>query len=273
MARSASGILAALPDAVPGARWLTILMNRHRPGAVLGRVHSLGAGDMALTAWIAWPSTARPHAEATTAARTRRRFTSSLPSPPPRSRPGGGCRQHQRDHRQLAMKDGLRAALAAHRRHRDKPCHRDCDQGRSGRLSRRREGQLADPAIGSRDLLRRGPSRQSRERGVIQPRVAVRRTMCALGLVIGARAGGRHGDHRGIALDNPLCPLCLPLIGAITCGPRNSRSTPIFRPPRATGTRTTRRAAICWRPRPCGIDQGAHRLSEVGTFRTVPLWL
>lgn len=32
---------------VPGGRWLTLLMNRINPGAVLGGVLGMGAGDLA----------------------------------------------------------------------------------------------------------------------------------------------------------------------------------------------------------------------------------
>lgn len=67
---------------IPGARWLTILMNRIDP-ELFSSAFSSGCGRRGPIGWTSSPSTARPHAEVTTAAPTRPRFTSSPLSQPP----------------------------------------------------------------------------------------------------------------------------------------------------------------------------------------------
>src|SRR5213593_98550 len=63
---------------VPGARWLTILMNRIDPGLFSA---AFMAGRHGPIIWTSSPSTARLRGEATTAAAIKPRFTSSRPSP------------------------------------------------------------------------------------------------------------------------------------------------------------------------------------------------
>src|SRR2546421_9981660 len=76
---------------VPGARWLTILMNRIDPALF----------SAAFTAWVreTWPDrgnlvaiTARPRGAAMIAAPARRHFISSAPSPPPAASNSAGKR-------------------------------------------------------------------------------------------------------------------------------------------------------------------------------------
>jgi hypothetical protein len=76
----------------------------------------------------------------------------------------------------------------------------------------------------------------------------------------------------------PYGPYAPRLCAAITCGPRSRSLSPIFRPPlagdEATGTRACElteascrelSAAALW------IEQGAHRITEVGTLGAIPL--
>ena len=122
---------------VPGARWLTILMNRIDPDAVLGRLHGLGPGDMARSSGL------RRHRRQDLAAQPRSQHREGASSSrlglrhhqPPRSRPGGRRGQDQRDHRHSHPARAARRrrrpqrCAGLDRRHRHQPCDRDDHQG------------------------------------------------------------------------------------------------------------------------------------------------
>ena len=149
---------------VPGARWLTILMNRIDPGLCardLARPAG-GGGDRRQDL----PPQPRP----------RRRAGSAPPRlglrdhHAPGARPGGGGRQDERDHGdpgapRAARRQGRPQGSARHhRRHRHQPDHRGRRARRRRRLPPRRQGQPARPARRDRSLLRRSPRRRPRHR-------------------------------------------------------------------------------------------------------------